>query len=88
MKVKELIQYLELMDQDANVKIIYDGEPRLDVNVVYKARCEDVMLTDIGEIVYSIESRPENCIDVLERYFHTSLSDLPEIPNSKYLEKA
>lgn len=87
MKVRELIEYLQIMDQEANVKIIYDGEPRLDVNVVYKSRSEDVMLTDTHEVVYSKESRPDKN-EVMRGACHlTSLADLPELPNPKYLEK-
>lgn len=58
MIVKELIKELLNMPPEAKVKIIYDGEPRLDCSIVYLARNSKVMLTDYNENVYSIKSRP------------------------------
>ncbi len=59
MKTKDLIKLLQSMPQDADVKIIYDGEPRLDASIVYESVGGDVMITDENEPCYSKENRPK-----------------------------
>lgn len=52
MKVINLIKLLEQMPKSANVKIIYDGSPRLNANKVFLASNGKVMITDIDERIY------------------------------------
>lgn len=63
MNVRELIHELVSLPMDAPVKIIYDGEARMDANVVYRAVSGFVVVTDCGETVYSRESRPLEAIE-------------------------
>ena len=58
MKVRNLINSLQGLPQDADVWIIYDGEARIEADVVFVARSGNVMLTDTNQPVYSSESRP------------------------------
>jgi len=44
---------------DSEVKILYDGAARADVDYIYLARNGNVILTDASESVYHTEDRPE-----------------------------
>jgi hypothetical protein len=59
MKVKELIKELEKMPQDALVFVIWDGEPRTEINVVWKAKNGAVMTADFNDVCYSDDARPK-----------------------------
>lgn len=59
MTVKELIEELKKMPQDARVFHIWDGEPRTAINVVYEAKSGHVMTADFNEVVYSDCARPK-----------------------------
>lgn len=52
MKVINLIKLLEQMPKSANVKIVYDGSPRMNANKVFLASNGKVMITDIDEHIY------------------------------------
>ncbi len=58
MNVKDLIKCLEIMPQNAEARILYDGEPRSDVFVVWLARSGKVILSGNHETIYSDESKP------------------------------
>lgn len=63
MKVKDLIKELEKMPQDASVWHIWDGEPRTEIEMVYKAKNGDVMTISEGMPCYTDEFRPEGAPD-------------------------
>ena len=60
MKVKELIEALKKMPQDASVTHLWDGEPRTAIQIVYLARGGFVVTSDYDMVCYSAESRPED----------------------------
>lgn len=70
MKVKELIESLLQFNGELNVAIIYDGEPRMDLNIVYLSKSNEVMVTDFEQVVYSEESTPID-YNGNNRYFYT-----------------
>lgn len=63
MKVKELIAQLTNLNPEAKVKIIYDGEPRMNLDVVYESKMGKIMVTGKNEPVYTDKYRPKDCID-------------------------
>lgn len=58
MNVKQLIEILKQMPPEAEVRCIWDGEPRSEIVHTWLARNGVVMLADSNEVVYSEESRP------------------------------
>ena len=58
MKVKDLIQALGKMPQDADVLHLWDGGLRTAIEIVYLARSGEVATADYEEVCYSDESRP------------------------------
>lgn len=59
MTVAELIKQLRKMPPAAAVRYVWDGEARTDVELIWLARCGDVILHgDNGEPVYTGEDRP------------------------------
>lgn len=58
MRVKELIEELKKMPQNARVFHLYDGEPRAAVNVVYESKSGRVITADFGQVCYSTNARP------------------------------
>ena len=59
MKVRELIEALKQMPPNADVYHIWDGEPRTEINVVYKDRTGRVMTADTNMVCYSTDARPK-----------------------------
>jgi len=60
MKVKDLIIELQKMPQEAKVFHLWDGEPRTEINIVYKSKDGNVVTADFSEDCYSTSSRPED----------------------------
>lgn len=60
MKVKELINELKKMPQNAKVYHIWDGEPRTEINKVYFSKSGKVMTLDNNEDVYTDKHKPFN----------------------------
>lgn len=58
MTVTELIEVLRGMPPDADVKHLWDGEPRSTIEHVWLAKGRSVVTSDYGEICYSDEGRP------------------------------
>lgn len=72
MKVKDLIKQLQAMPPNCHVRIVYDGEPRLDCEVVYQSRQGFIVLTDKEQVVYSTYSRPKTApTSSKDRYWET-----------------
>jgi hypothetical protein len=77
MKVKDLIEQLQKMPQDAEVYHLWDGEPRTRVNVVYVSKSGHVITADFSQDSDSTESRPINAPSVKEQQYRQT----PEDPN-------
>ena len=60
MNVRELIEALGSLPQDAKVTYLWDGEPRSTVVHAYLARSGDVVLADDCEPVYELEDQPDH----------------------------
>lgn len=58
MTVGELISQLEKMPQDRQVRMLWDGACRSEVDVVYEAQAFHVVLAPYGESVWDDEDRP------------------------------
>ena len=62
MKVRELIESLEKLPQDARVFHLWDGEPRTAINVVYEAKNGRVITADYKQACYSLSARPKDSL--------------------------
>ena len=60
MKVKELIEKLKELPQDARVFHLWDGEPRTAINVVYETKNGAVMTADFSQVCYLSSARPKD----------------------------
>ncbi len=69
MKVKELIKELQKMPQHADVKHVWDGEARTEIELIWLARDGFVATSDYDQIVYSNGSRPENAPTERQRMY-------------------
>lgn len=58
MQVKELIEKLKTMPQDAEVKHLWDGDPRTTINFVWLSKGGVVITADYDEVCYSGINRP------------------------------
>lgn len=73
MTVKELIEALSKMPQDARVFHLWDGEPRTAINVVYETKNGKVMTADYRMVCYSTDARPKDAPTSEEnRYWKTN----------------
>jgi len=59
MKVKELIEKLKELPQEARVFHLWDGEPRTAINVVYESLNGSVITSDYEQVCYSSTARPK-----------------------------
>lgn len=59
MRVRELIARLEEMPEDAEVKHVWDGEARTDIEFVWLSKKGDVITIDTSEPVYSNHNLPK-----------------------------
>lgn len=59
MNVQKLINRLSELPFDADVKIVYDGEPRMNVDHVFENGHGDVIITGENQPLYSDEARPK-----------------------------
>jgi len=59
MKVKDIIKFLNTVDQEKEVWHVWDGEPRSKIEAMWVARNGNIISGPIGEPVYSEESRPD-----------------------------
>ncbi len=60
------------MPQDATVSVLFDGELRLDVNVVYESKGGEVVISDYDMVCYSTDSRPKDApTEDEDRYWST-----------------
>jgi hypothetical protein len=74
MTVKELIEELEKMPQEARVFHLWDGEPRTAINIVYESKNGRVITSDYSMVCYSDEARPKGAPTVSQdEYWHTDL---------------
>lgn len=72
MIVKDLIEKLKELPQDARVFHLWDGEPRTAINVVYETKNGEVMTADYGQVCYSSSARPKDAPNSEEyRYWET-----------------
>lgn len=75
MTVKELIEKLKELPQNAKVFHLWDGEPRTAINVVYESKNGSVITSDYKELCYSTSARPKNAPTSEEdRYWKTEES--------------
>lgn len=58
MKVQELIDVLKEMPPDADVTQLWDGELRTNVELIWLAKNNNVVVADFGEVCYSDSARP------------------------------
>lgn len=66
MRVRELIEALRGMPQDADVWYLYDGAARGSADVCYLARSGEVMLGFEEAVVYYDEDRPADAPSVAD----------------------
>lgn len=59
MTKRELIEKLEGLPDDAEVKYIWDGHARTTAEEVWESRSGDIMIAGSGDVVYGTEERPE-----------------------------
>ncbi len=72
MTVKDLIEKLKELPQDAKVFHLWDGEPRTSINVVYETKNGAVMTADYEQVCYSSSARPKDAPNREEnRYWQT-----------------
>lgn len=76
MTVKELIEELLKMPQDARVFHLWDGEPRSAINIVYESIGGKVITADFEMPCYLTAARPKDYIEDGFNYYVT-----PENPN-------
>ena len=75
MTVKQLIEKLKELPQDARVFHLCDGEPRTAINVVYETKNGTVMTADYEQVCYSSSARPKDAPNSEEsRYWETEKS--------------
>jgi hypothetical protein len=71
MKKSQLIKLLESMP-DSEVEVLWDGELRTPVEVVYLARNGIIVLAEKNSVVYSTEARPIEAPDnETQTYWYT-----------------
>ena len=71
MYVKELIEQLQQMDPNLKVHMIWDGEPRNPVNIVYQSKSGHCMITGFNQVVYTDQFRPEGTNEENNPYWTT-----------------
>lgn len=60
MQVKDLIKELQKMPPNAEVKHVWDGAARTDIDMVYLAQSGFVITIESDMVVYHDEDRPIN----------------------------
>ena len=70
MKVKDLIQKLKKMPQDAEVMHLWDGRARTSINVVYKAKNGKVITSDFDQMCYDSSFIPTDANE--DEYWSTN----------------
>lgn len=60
MTVGELIAQLMKLPQDQDVKMLWDGAARSDVEIVYVAKGRYIVLAPLDEPCYNDDDRPED----------------------------
>jgi hypothetical protein len=79
MKVKELIERLREMPQDARVLHLWDGAPKTEIQTIYLAKSGDVITSDYSMVCYRDEDRPVNApTEEEDEYWETEKSPNPE----------
>ena len=72
MIVKDLIEKLKELPQDARVFQLWDGEPRTAIIVVYETKNGEVMTADYRQGCYSSSARPKDAPNKeKDRYWET-----------------
>ncbi len=69
MKVKDLIEELKKMDQEADVFHLWDGALRTSIEHVYMGKSGVCVTADKGMVAYSDEARPENAPRAYEDHY-------------------
>lgn len=77
MNVKQLIEKLQPMPQDAKVVHLWDGAARTTIEHVWLARNGEVVTADYGEFCYSTETRPLDAPDE-EQQWHWATPAKPQ----------
>lgn len=72
MTVKELIEKLKLMPQDAQVGHVWDGSHGTGIEFVWETKDGRVLTADNGEVVYSNDDRPSGAPTVEEERYWTT----------------
>ena len=66
MTVQKLIAALTEMPFDKEVKIVYDGEPRMGADLVFESKHDEVVITGYNQPLYSDEARPKHSLSEYE----------------------
>ena len=74
MTVARLLAALARMPLTADVRYVYDGEARSDVDHVWLSRDGHVVLAQSDEPVYSKESQPSNAVEE-DGYWYTPVQN-------------
>lgn len=75
MKVKDLIQALKNMPDDADVLHLWDGEPRTAIEHVWLARDGSVITADFNMVCYSNAPRPSDAPTTAEEPYWSTPRD-------------
>jgi len=69
MTAEKLIEALKDMPPNAEVKHLWDGEPRTTIQNVWLSRDGDVVTSDFSQVCYSRGARPEKAPE--ETYWYS-----------------
>lgn len=69
MNVSQLIIELQKMPQDSEVRMIWDGASRSEVDYVWRAQSGAVILCECEDMVYYDNDRPESAPSAKENPF-------------------
>lgn len=72
MNVRQLIERLQAMPPDADVRHLWDGVSRTAIEHVWLSKAGDVVTADFGMVCYRTEDRPIDAPDAdTDRYWET-----------------
>lgn len=66
MKVKQAIELLKNMDQEAELMHLWDGECRTDIELIYMGKTGVCVTADFDQAAYSDECRPIDALSEKE----------------------
>jgi hypothetical protein len=74
MKVKKLIEKLQKLPENAKVEIIYDGEPRMSVDLVFESVSGKIIIMGYNEPIYTEKYYPKGIVNDSDKTLYTRKS--------------